>query len=286
MRPLLKWAGGKHRLVPEIAKAFGGPCQGTWVEPFLGSGAVFLALRASGFVGRARLGDANDKLIAVHIAVRDQPDAVLSALGELPAGPTWPDVFARVREAYNEGPTTGPKHAARFMWLNRAAFNGLYRENRKGEFNVPRGSYVTLSLPTAEHVRQASELLQGVELTTMDFGDLMRGVGEGDMIYCDPPYVPLTETASFTGYCRLPFGRAEHIRLAEAARRAGLAGARVVLSNHDLPVVRNELYAVDRGFEHVARPRVARAISRAAASRVSVDEILARIGPTDRSSAA
>jgi DNA adenine methylase len=101
-------------------------------------------------------------------------------------------------------------------------------------------------------------------------------------VYCDPPYVPLSATASFTGYSSEPFGAEEQQRLARSAQRAALAGARVVLSNHDLPVVRNELYPPRRGFEHVSRPRVARAISRKAQERGTVGEIVAAIGPVGR----
>ena len=116
------------------------------------------------------------------------------------------------------------------------------------------------------------------------FEEGLRGVGRRDHVYCDPPYVPLTETACFTGYCAVPFGLAEQRSLAEVARKAALKGARVVLSNHDLPVVRNELYPPAAGFRHVARPRVARAISRG--QRRSVHEMIATIGPMRRPRAA
>ena len=111
----------------------------------------------------------------------------------------------------------------------------------------------------------------------------MAEAGGDDHVYCDPPYVPLTETANFTGYCSLPFGIREQRRLALVARKAAFKGARVVLSNHDLPVVRNELYPSSSGFQHVARPRVARAISRGARGRVA--EVIAAIGPIDANAA-
>jgi DNA adenine methylase len=112
------------------------------------------------------------------------------------------------------------------------------------------------------------------------FGAVVGQAREGDQVYCDPPYVPLSETACFTGYCSSPFGFAEQRELAQAARKAALKGATVVLSNHDLPIVRHQLYQETLGFRHVARPRVARAISRGA--RGSVDEVIARIGPLRR----
>lgn len=186
MRPLLKWAGGKARLAPEIHKAFNQSCSGTYLEPFTGSGAVFLYMRAQGLVRRAVLSDANPKLMAVHIAVRDRVEEVLAALGRLPSE-DWRERYYDVRDAYNRGPWDGPEHAARFIWLNRAGFNGLYRENRAGEFNVPLGRYARLSLPAPEHFRAVSGLFAGVEMVTCDFGELMSKARAGDHVYCDPP---------------------------------------------------------------------------------------------------
>lgn len=283
MKPVLKWAGGKARLASKIAEVFGGPCSGTYYEPFLGSGAVFLHLKAAGLVSRAVLSDANPKLVAVHVAVRDQLDDLLHALTKLP-DEDWRERYYEVREAYNAGPFRGPGHAARFLWLNRAGYNGLYRENRKGRFNVPVGRYSALRLPAEERFREVAEALQGVELLGASFEDVVRRAGPSDHVYCDPPYVPLTETARFTGYCASPFGLTEQRLLAEVARHAGENGAKVVLSNHDLPVVRNELYPQADGFRHVAKPRVARAISRGA--RGKVREMIAAIGPIPQPQAA
>lgn len=280
MRPVLKWAGGKARLAVQIADAFAEPCAGTYYEPFAGSGAVFLHLFSTGRVGRAVLSDANHKLIEVHKAIRDDVEGVLRHLDEMP-GEDWRDRYYEVRETYNEGPWRGPRHAARFLWLNRAGYNGLYRENRQGQYNVPVGRYARLSLPDPEHFRTVSAAYRNADIVCADFSDVMAAAGEGDHVYCDPPYVPLSATACFTGYCSEPFGIAEQKRLATSARRAAFKGARVVLSNHDLPVVRNELYPESRGFEHVARPRVARAISRKGSGREAVAEVIAAIGPMD-----
>jgi DNA adenine methylase len=276
MKPILKWAGGKARLAPQIAEAFGDGCEGTYFEPFVGSAAVYLHLRATGRVTRAVLSDANDKLVAVHRAVRDDVEGVLDALRAMPSD-DWRDRYYDVREEYNTGPFEGALHAARFVWLNRAGYNGLYRENRKGEFNVPCGSYATLKMPEPEHFRAVSALLRDAELRSAPFAEVLNEADEGDHVYCDPPYVPLSATACFTGYCSLPFDLEEQKQLAYAAKKAAFKGAVVVLSNHDLPVVRNELYSPKAGFRHVSRPRVARAISRGA--RGSVSEVIAAIGP-------
>lgn len=280
MRPILKWAGGKARLAPAICDAFGASCEGTYFEPFCGSGAVFFHRRATGMVSKAVLADANPKLVALHCAVRDDVEGLLDAVQRLPKE-DWRERYYEVRDAFNEQPWDGLDNAARFLWLNRAGFNGLYRENRKGDFNVPVGRYSKLSFPSPEHFRTISRLLQGVELVVADFRDILARAGEGDHVYCDPPYVPLSETASFTGYCKEPFGFDEQRALAASARKAAFKGARVVLSNHDLPVVRNELYPPHGGFDHVSRPRVARAISRKALGRVPAGEVIAAIGPLE-----
>ena len=160
MKPVLKWAGGKARLAPKIAEVFGEPCRGTYYEPFLGSGAVYLHLKAAGKVEQAVLADANPKLVAVHRAIRDTLDAVFEELKALP-DEDWRERYYDVREAYNVGPFEGPRHAARFLWLNRAGYNGLYRENRSGRFNVPVGRYAALRLPAEEHFRKVSGALAG-----------------------------------------------------------------------------------------------------------------------------
>lgn len=277
-RPLLKWAGGKSRLAAQISQAFPGNCRGTYYEPFIGSGSVFLHRAGAGQVGRSVLSDVNPKLVAFHVAVRDTPDDLLAELAKMPVEGWEPSYYA-VREAFNTGPHAGPLHAARFLWLNRAGFNGLYRENRSGGFNVPIGRYTSVRMPEESHFREVSALLQGVEIITAGFEEIMRRAGSGDQVYCDPPYVPLNATAAFTEYSKEPFGLHEQLALAHASMRAAFRGAQVVLSNHDLPVVRNELYPESSGFRHVARPDVSRAISRSVTGRQAIREVIASIGP-------
>lgn len=279
MRPLLKWAGGKSKLAGQISGAFGGRCRGRWIEPFIGSASVFLYRRAKGEIGDALLADVNPKLVAMHVAVRDEVDDVITELARLPVASGWESVYAAVRDDFNDGPWVGPRHAARFLWLNRAGFNGLYRENRRGHFNVPVGRYATLAPPTPAHLREVSGLLQGTEIVCSGFADVMRRAGPADHVYCDPPYVPLNATAAFTNYAKDPFGLEEQVALAASAMRAALRGACVVLSNHDLPIVRNELYPEASGFRVHARPEVGRPISRSASTRKPITEVIAAIGP-------
>lgn len=277
-RPLLKWAGGKSRLAPLIEDAFFGACEGVYVEPFIGSGAVYLHRRAAGMVGESVLADANDKLVEMHKAIRDGVDDVLYELTKLPRT-EYRETYYVVRDAFNEGPHHGPVHAARFLWLNRAGFNGLYRENRSGRFNVPAGKYKQVRIPDESAFQTVSELLQDAEIVHSGFADTIARAGRRDQVYCDPPYVPLTQSADFTAYCKVPFGLREQQELALAAQRAAFRGACVVLSNHDLPLVRQVLYPEHGGFEVVASPEVSRAISRDVNSRKPILEVIARIGP-------
>jgi DNA adenine methylase len=238
-----------------------------------------------GMVKKAVLSDANAKLVEVHREVRDNVKGLLDTLDTLPKD-DWRERYYEVREQYNDGPPVGTLHVARFLWLNRAGFNGLYRENKKGGFNVPVGRYAKLSFPRPEHFQRVSELFQGVEFVACGFEDVMSEAGEGDQVYCDPPYVPLSQTASFTGYFKADFGWDEQKQLRDTARKAAFSGSKVVISNHDLPVVRQELYPAKLGFKYVARPRVARAISRKAISRKPVVEVIASIGPMKKSKVA
>ena len=281
MKPILKWAGGKSRLAPQICEAFSVPCEDTYYEPFVGSAAVFLHRRAHGRVGRAVLSDVNVKLMNFHRAIRDNVAEVIRELGRLPTD-DWRERYYEVREAYNRGPWDGPAHAARFVWLNRAGYNGLYRENRDGELNVPLGKYSHVKLPEPAAFSRVSQLMQGVELLDGGFAPVLEWVRPGDQVYCDPPYVPLSATSNFTAYSREPFGPEEQRRLSHLAQKAARRGARVVLSNHDVPFVRNELYAPSRGFEMVFNLQVSRAISRKAEDRHAVGEVIAAIGPMVR----
>ncbi len=275
VRPLIKWAGGKHRLAPRIDAAFGERCAGTYVEPFLGSGAVFLFRKAHGGVGRAVLADANEGLIEFHRSVRDEPGEVVAHLGRLPST-DYREQYYVIRGEYNAGPRSGALHAARFLWLNRACFNGLYRENRAGDFNVPVGRFAQLSLPDPKEVYEVSRLLQGTHLVTQGFEATLADCGRGDQIYCDPPYVPLASTSSFDTLADRSFGLREQRLLAGAARSARDRGGRVVLSNHDLPLVRRHLYPESDGFTLLDSGE-----GLEGGDRGRIRELIATIGPVE-----
>jgi len=280
LKPLLKWAGGKHKVAVRIAGAFDGPCAGTYYEPFLGGASVYLHLRAQGLIERAVLADANGRLIGMYQALQRDVDGVIAALRSLPEfyGEPWPEAYYAVRDGFNEGGESALQ-AARLLWLNRACFNGLYRENRKGRFNVPVGRHASVSLHREEHLREVGGALRGVELLHASFEQLVDEAGPADFVYCDPPYVPASASAKFTDYARAGFDLDDQRRLAESARAAAERGAVVVLSNHDVPVVHEELYRASDGFTLVERFGVRRSIGCDAATRGNAKELLVRIDP-------
>lgn len=248
MKPLLKWAGGKADLAETIGQrlASSGPLHGKYVEPFLGSGAVFLHLRASGTVtGQATLADQNRHVVNFHRAVRNNPLGLVREIEGLPTEPGWKTQYNEIRARYNqsirEDQYLDHRHAALFLWLNHACYNGLHRENKRGEFNVPVGSYERVSLPTADRIHEVSTLMGQTLILDCDFRVAMDMAQSGDWVYCDPPYVPLSKTASFSAYSSGGFSLEDQRDLAQKARTMAERGTAVVLSNHDVPVVR-EIY--------------------------------------------
>jgi len=289
VRPFLKWPGGKARLAPEIDRALGPWMGGRHViEPFCGAMALYFHRLGAGRLGDARavLGDANVNLMLLVGMVRDDVYTLCEALNELPRGTGWEPRYYDVRDAFNDDVLQGitamstPLHSARMIWLNKCCFNGLWRENRRGLMNSPVGRYAKPSIPSPRHLKQCSIALQGTILRTGDFEPTMELASDGDQVYCDPPYVPRSATASFTSYTAGGFPWSEQVRLARCAKAAVERGARVVLSNHDLRIVR-ELYG-DLGFSF-GTLQVRRSIScKGSGRRQRVGELVIWAGMEDR----
>ena len=274
-KPFLKWAGGKTQLLPQLL-ASAPPRIQTYYEPFLGGGALFFALQREGRFERAVLSDSNAELIEAYIQVRDDVDNLIEALGvhqrKYRGAQGGADYYYRIR---GKRPACAVGRAARLIFLNKTCFNGLYRVNSRGQFNVPHGSYVNPTICDADGLRAASEALQGVELRTADFAAAIAATGPGDFVYCDPPYVPLSETASFTSYTAANFGAADQQRLAAAAAGARERGVDVLLSNSGHPEVA-QLYR-DAGFQ-LETVEAARFINSNGSERGAVREYLIHAG--------
>ena len=248
MDPILKWAGGKRQLLPELLPLFD-PAR-RYLEPFLGGAALLFALEP----GEAVANDSNTDLIRTYTAVRDRPEEVFEALSR---HRNEKEYFLRLR-AVQPGDLNEVEAAARLIFLNKTCFNGLYRVNRRNEFNVPFGGYRRPSLPTLDTLRRAAEVLQAVTLENRDVEEFaLEPAREGDQVYLDPPYVPVSEYSDFTRYTPAQFGDADQVRVAKLARTLVDRGCLVVASNSDHARVR-ELY---EGFA-VREVAVRRAMNR------------------------
>jgi DNA adenine methylase len=237
-KPIVKWAGGKSRLLGELLDRVPRKL-GTYAEPFAGGAALFFALaseRARGLrtFDHAVLADRNEELVACYRAVRDDVRGVIGALG---AYHHDRDLFYEVRAQDTRG-MSDVARAARFVFLNRTCFNGLWRVNSGGRFNVPFGKYKNPRILDPDALRAASRALVGVEVRSLDFADVTRDLGKGDFVYLDPPYVPLSRTASFTAYAKDGFSPKDQERLARELKALKRRGARAMLSNADTPVTR------------------------------------------------
>lgn len=263
--PVLKWAGGKSRLLPEIVSRLPSRRQwtGAYFEPFVGGAAVFFHL----VPGRAKLSDWNPELVHLYTVIRDDVEGLIADLGRHMHDRTY---YYAVRAIDPE--TLSPiERASRTIFLNRTCFNGLYRVNQRGHFNVPFGKYDNPTLCPTDRLRAAARALEGVVIEQADFEAAVADARRGDFVYFDPPYVPLTPTASFTNYTSSSFGVEAQRRLAKVFTELGQRGVRCLLSNSDTPLVR-ELYAGHQ-VDGVLAPR---AISRDGEGRKAVGEVLVR----------
>ena len=248
-RPFLKWAGGKRQLLPALREFYPGEF-GTYHEPFLGSGAVFFDLAAAARLGsgRVHLHDVNADLVGCWSRLRDDPDAVVEGLRRLEAGYRRApgDHFYRVRNRrFNPGRKkimngTSPSAeaytaelAAMFIYLNRTGYNGLFRLNSSGLFNVPRGRYKNPRICDEDNLRRVSSTLSAlaVVIEHASFDAVLRSADPGDFIYFDPPYAPLSTTAQFTSYTSTGFGSEDQQHLQQVMIELATRGCHVVLSN-------------------------------------------------------
>ncbi len=268
LRPILKWAGGKSRLLPAILARLPDRIE-TYFEPFAGGAAVFFAVCAERRFRRAVLSDVNAELMDVYRGVKRDVASVVTLLGEHQRRHDQ-EYYYEVRQAA-PGPMDLVERAARLIYLNKTGYNGLYRVNRAGQFNVPFGRYKNPNICDEERLRAAARALRHVTLETLDFEQLCEQPAPGDAVYFDPPYVPLSKTASFTAYHSSEFGEREHRRLAQTLGRLKRRRVAAVLSNSDTALTR-ELYD-KRGFA-TERVWMARPINSKVAGRGGVAELL------------
>ncbi|MBT1445324.1 Dam family site-specific DNA-(adenine-N6)-methyltransferase [Shewanella sp. JM162201] len=263
-RAFLKWAGGKFKLMEDIRQHL--PKGKRLVEPFVGAGSVFLNTDYQSYL----LCDINQDLISLYQIVKQQPDAYIQAARALFCDEmNAKDAYYDIRKRFNKSRDPFSR-SVYFLYLNRHGFNGLCRYNRKGEFNVPFGSYKKPYFPEQE-IRAFAKKAAKAEFICVSYEQAFAMATSGDVIYCDPPYAPLSTTASFTTYVGAGFTLDDQALLARHSRHTAIErGIPVLISNHDIPLTR-ELYHGAR-LETV---KVQRNISQKGSSRNKVDELMA-----------
>lgn len=263
--PVVKWVGGKTKLLGELVARMPTRFE-RYYEPFAGGAALFFRLAPR----HAVLADSNADLINLYTALQRDVAAVIKKL-EYHRSAHDETHYYRLRTRWNDRDEAWPAvdRAAAFVYLNKTCFNGLWRVNRAGAFNVPIGRYTDPPICVPEALRAAHHVLARAELRCTDYRAAVADAGKGDFVYFDPPYDPITPTASFTSYTAGAFGADDQRALAETARELVARGCHVLLSNSDTAFVRS-LY---RGFE-IARVKCARAINSNAERRGEVDELV------------
>lgn len=235
-QPFLKWVGGKRQLLDELrARVALARPHGRYHEPFVGGGALFFDLYGRQALGRSKayLSDSNPRLIEAYEGVQRNVEQVIALL-EQHQGAHCEEHYYQVRATVPEDKIAC---AARLIYLNRTCFNGLYRENSKGEFNVPMGRYKNPLICNAANLRAVSAALRRCQIHRSHFTAVLDRAEAGDLVYFDPPYDPVSKTSNFTSYHRDPFGEDAQRSLADVFRRLHGRGVKLLLSNSDTPLI-------------------------------------------------
>ena len=287
-KPFIKWVGGKSQLIDQLDMQlpadFGNWANVTYIEPFVGGGAMlFYMLQRYPNIEHAVINDINPDLVTCYRTVRDNPKQLIESLANiemaylaLKTEERRKDFFMAVRERYNEKNLDPIENTTKFFFLNRTCFNGLYRVNKKGLFNVPFGKYSNPTICDPETILKDSELLQRVEILNGDFEATFEHAQGNSLFYFDPPYRPLSDTSSFNDYAKESFNDDAQIRLKVYCDRIDEAGFHFMLSNSDCKG-KNEndnFFDVLYGAYQIERVWASRSINSNPAKRGKLTEIL------------
>ncbi len=284
VKPFVKWAGGKSQLLCEIRKKYPEKIQ-SYCEPFVGGGAVLFDVLANFNPGQVIINDINPELINTYNFIKKSPEDVIKLLSQMQEK-FWnmtteerKDYFYSKRERFNNlisNCENSLEKAVLFIFLNKTCFNGLYRVNKKGLFNVPMGSYKNPLICDSENILAVSDLIQNATIKCGDYSSCEDFINENTFVYIDPPYRPLNDTSSFNSYAKEKFDDDEQIRLSEFVTRISYKGAKIVASNSDpknIDETDDFFDDIYRNFT-INRIKANRMINSKASNRGSIDELL------------
>ena len=274
--PILKWVGGKRQLLSEIMPLINKNCS-TYVEPFIGGGAVFFDLQPK----KAIINDYNEELINVYKVVRDSVDELIAVL-EVHEQNNSEEYFYNVRaldrtEEFEK--MSDIEKAARILYLNKTCYNGLYRVNSAGQFNSPYGKYKNPKIVNSTTLKAMSNYLNKnkIEIRQGDYKEILKGLRKGAFVYLDPPYMPISSSSSFTGYTENGFGYKQQVELKEECDKLKKKGISFLQSNSDCPEIR-DLYKDYKIITVQAR----RSINSNAQKRGEINEVLIYYDPKEQ----
>ncbi len=269
-KPFVKWVGGKRQLLRQFREMrlyppekFN-PKSGRYFEPFVGGGAVFFDLLPR----RAFLSDLNSELVVTYNVIKKDVEKLIISLKEHKINKEY---YLRIR-AQNPRKLSDVDAASRFIYLNRTCFNGVYRVNSSGGFNVPFGKYTSHLICDEVNLRKVSKALKEVEIKKQDYKEVLKKAKKGDFVYFDPPYHPMSSTASFTSYTKEDFSKEDQIELKDIFVKLHRRGCFVMLSNSDTPFM-NEIYSGIKGIR-IAKVQAGRMINSQASGRGKISELL------------
>jgi DNA adenine methylase len=286
-KPFVKWVGGKTQLLDEVRKMlpinFRDREGVTYVEPFVGGGAVlFWILQEYPNIEKAVINDINAELICTYKVIKHDVDSLIEVLQNIDSeyksldAESRKDYYNKMRLVFNNNPDSEIEKAALFIFLNRTCFNGLYRVNSRGEFNVPHGKYNNPMICDVDNLIAVSELLQRVEILCGDFAQTERFASSGTLFYFDPPYKPITATSSFTSYAKDGFDDMDQIRLRDFCLRVSSSKAEFIASNSDPKPenVKGSFFDMIYGQFFIKRVQATRMINSKASRRGAISEIM------------
>ncbi len=269
-KPFVKWVGGKRQLLAQFRlmnlyppEKFD-PKTGKYFEPFVGGGAVFFDLLPE----TAYLSDLNNELVITYNVIKNDVENLIKSLKKHKLDKEY---FLKIR-AQNPEKLSDLNTASRFIYLNRTCFNGMYRVNSKGGFNAPFGKYTNPLICDENNLRKASKALKNIEIKKQDYKEVLKKAKKGDFVYFDPPYYPISKTASFTSYTSESFLDKEQIELRDTFVELHKRGCFVMLSNSDTPFI-NKIYSEPKGLR-ITKVQAGRAINSDASKRGKITEVL------------